>query len=447
MSTKITQSQIEKIIKEELESALLEAVTVNDIKAAISQLRKYTDSSRMMSADVISSMRKVLDAVGDVSKLKNADEIDELIRVLKQKRELPGIKGGTSGNISIPGDPKTAKLMDDAIAKLEKASQRVKSKKSLDTKVKVATGATAIGAGAALMSMDPEDIVQSSDASQLQDVPPEALASFPEDELMSLPPEKQNIVKKKVESAKARRTRIAHATIKAKNAKDSVIRFQARLGALGYDLGKYAIDGDYGPATLGAVKAFQKANGLKDDGIVGRNTWKTLTSENAKGPGKAPGEAAASDTGVQHPSVNSAVSDSRWDDLFNTYVRARNNVNKAMMRQGRESFLGADETASKISELQDIVFRKVRQAGLPSLASSGRRPIGGDKKTVALKAAALLDRMMNEPSYFVQLLKDGNFLNDPTVIKAAAKQAIQSILDVKPVNEWKEFSKYSKLWQ
>lgn len=297
------------------------------------------------------------------------------------------------------------------------------------------------------MSMEPEDIIQSSDASQLQSLPPEKLASFPEDGLSNLPPEKQKIVKKKLESAKARRTRIAHATIKAKNVKDSVIRFQARLGALGYDLGEYAIDGDYGPAILDAVKAFQKTNGLKDDGIVGRNTWKVLTSENAKGPGKGSVKPTASSVNIKHPSVNSAVSESRWDDLFNSYVRAKNNVAKAMMRQGRKSLLGSDESASKMRELQNIVYRKVRQSGLPDLASSGRRPVGGDKKSAAMKAAALLDKMFNEPSYFVQLLKDGNFLNDPTVVKAAARQAIQSILDVKSVKEWKEFDKFSKLWE
>lgn len=40
------------------------------------------------------------------------------------------------------------------------------------------------------------------------------------------------------------------------------------------DAGYYAltIDGDFGPGTEGAVKAFQRAHGLKADGIVGRKT-------------------------------------------------------------------------------------------------------------------------------------------------------------------------------
>ena len=35
-------------------------------------------------------------------------------------------------------------------------------------------------------------------------------------------------------------------------------------------------DGLAGPGTDSAIKAFQKKNGLKDDGVVGPKTWATL---------------------------------------------------------------------------------------------------------------------------------------------------------------------------
>lgn len=52
---------------------------------------------------------------------------------------------------------------------------------------------------------------------------------------------------------------------------------QTMLLALGYDLGKYGADGDFGSATESALKAFQKAtNSLEVDGIYGKNSKAAL---------------------------------------------------------------------------------------------------------------------------------------------------------------------------
>lgn len=53
-----------------------------------------------------------------------------------------------------------------------------------------------------------------------------------------------------------------------------VTKIQTLLSNKGYYTGK--IDGKYGKGTLEAVKAFQTANGLKADGIVGTLTWGAL---------------------------------------------------------------------------------------------------------------------------------------------------------------------------
>lgn len=57
-----------------------------------------------------------------------------------------------------------------------------------------------------------------------------------------------------------------------KNNKNDVKALQQALMALGYSLPKYGADGKWGSETLKALKKFQKDNGLKADGVVGKNT-------------------------------------------------------------------------------------------------------------------------------------------------------------------------------
>lgn len=54
---------------------------------------------------------------------------------------------------------------------------------------------------------------------------------------------------------------------------EAVKKLQQILNAKGY---KLSVDGDFGPATEAAVKAYQKANHLEVDGEVGEKTWASL---------------------------------------------------------------------------------------------------------------------------------------------------------------------------
>ena len=65
-------------------------------------------------------------------------------------------------------------------------------------------------------------------------------------------------------------------TVRRGDRSGAVRTLQQGLLALGYELPKYGADGDFGAETEKAVKAFQKASGLSQDGVVGKKTWAAL---------------------------------------------------------------------------------------------------------------------------------------------------------------------------
>jgi hypothetical protein len=67
-----------------------------------------------------------------------------------------------------------------------------------------------------------------------------------------------------------------HLTIRRGSKGEAVKECQRLLAKLGYDLGSYGIDGDFGRATEAAVKKFQQEHGLTADGICGPKTWEAL---------------------------------------------------------------------------------------------------------------------------------------------------------------------------
>ena len=52
-----------------------------------------------------------------------------------------------------------------------------------------------------------------------------------------------------------------------------IAEIQGQLLVLGYDV---LADGDFGPATAEAVKAFQSSHGMKADGLIGPATYEAL---------------------------------------------------------------------------------------------------------------------------------------------------------------------------
>lgn len=56
----------------------------------------------------------------------------------------------------------------------------------------------------------------------------------------------------------------------------AVRRLQTWLTELGYDVGPYGADGNFGADTEAAVRSFQRESGLREDGVAGRETWGEL---------------------------------------------------------------------------------------------------------------------------------------------------------------------------
>lgn len=76
---------------------------------------------------------------------------------------------------------------------------------------------------------------------------------------------------------------MSKSTIRSGSGGAAVEELQKKLNALGFDCG--SVDGKFGKKTLEAVKAFQTANGLNPDGIVGNATWAALMkAENTESP-------------------------------------------------------------------------------------------------------------------------------------------------------------------
>lgn len=105
-----------------------------------------------------------------------------------------------------------------------------------------------------------------------------------------------------------------------------VKKLQQALKDLGYDV---SADGTYGPITVAAVIAFQKLNGLDDDGIAGAKTQTVLYSGNAKrydsSSGSSSGGSSSGGTGTTVAPNGATIQLLHWfDDVKPTLKNGQN---------------------------------------------------------------------------------------------------------------------------
>ena len=102
-------------------------------------------------------------------------------------------------------------------------------------------------------------------------------------------------------------------TLRKNDSGDNVAQLQEALIDLGYMTGK--ADGNYGAATVSAVKAFQKANGLTEDGTAGEETQKLLFGGSAKAAAKATATPAPKATATPTPASEVLTVGSKGSDV------------------------------------------------------------------------------------------------------------------------------------
>jgi hypothetical protein len=99
-----------------------------------------------------------------------------------------------------------------------------------------------------------------------------------------LSPTAPNVIPTEVEGSPSETRRT---TLRKGDKGQAVMELQTLLMKLGYDLGSYGVDGDFGKDTEAAVRRFQRDHGLTVDGVVGPQTRAALEAAVGQGKEKA----------------------------------------------------------------------------------------------------------------------------------------------------------------
>lgn len=108
----------------------------------------------------------------------------------------------------------------------------------------------------------------------------------------------------------------SYSTIRNGSNGSDVKTWQNYLKSQGYDIGSTGADGIFGAKTLAATKQYQKDNGLAVDGIVGKNTWGSMTSNTKTTTTKT-------NTAKTTTTKPAGVDQSVWDKATSSYSQSK----------------------------------------------------------------------------------------------------------------------------
>ena len=112
---------------------------------------------------------------------------------------------------------------------------------------------------------------------------------------------------------------------------DAVSTLQQMLNDKGYNAG--TVDGDFGMNTYNAVKAFQRANGLAVDGIVGQATWSKLYGDGVDAPTAEEPDVPTNDTSSEGTDVSTDVDPAAMPELYYNSVSSYVSVLQTLLNE------------------------------------------------------------------------------------------------------------------
>lgn len=135
----------------------------------------------------------------------------------------------------------------------------------------------------------------------------------------------------------------------------AVKALQTQLRRYGHGI---SVDGAFGPATLKAVKSFQKSKGLSVDGVAGPNTWRALIAGTGKGGGGGGGS-------TTRAGLAKAILNDRGITLLHfcgpSYASPRRNI--ADTAAGRVAYTGGGHVGKRGVRLDTRMLTFMRDFG------------------------------------------------------------------------------------
>jgi len=195
----------------------------------------------------------------------------------------------------------------------------------------------------------------------------------------------------------------------------SIRQVQERLNELGANP-RLATDGVFGPLTEAAVMAFQRANGLNADGVVGPRTWEALFSRQPVSPPAPTGKVVVLDPGHGgHDAGATAHGRRESDDVLRLSLAVRNLLQaqgqRVIMTRSSDVFIPLNERSAISNRNNADLFVSIHRnaSAIPSANGVENFVAPGAPNATVQDAFAVLDAVVDAGVQSNRGVQRGNF--------------------------------------